>query len=132
MKTFGELKIGDPIYFFYMNEWNGPGEILTHHIASEPEYYQTHYEGDEAVVFINIQFNGPDSDNSFSIALEFAADVVSEVIDLEDYDQNYLVYGTEDYMFATDLETIKEKRDAYIKRILERHTKSIERLNGML
>ena len=123
MKKFEELKKGDFIYYYEINDWNGPSEVGKYQLKADPirDYYTS-----QGVVEVGVEISSPygTSDVSGIIAIKFSCGDSQETINLGDYG-NVWNYGDELYRFMTDLDSIKIDRDNYIRKLISRHEESI-------
>ena len=133
MKKFEELKKGDFIYYYSMDDWKGPSEIGQFQLTEDPinDCYCTQGVVEIAVEIMSPYEKSPDTSLP-TVILEFSCSDTEETIDLADYG-NIWAYGKEIYKFMTDLERIKESRNDYIQRLISSHESSItslKKLNG--
>lgn len=60
--------------------------------------------------------------------MEFYKHDYTETIDLEDFDFNYMKYGSEEFVFVTDLNEIKLIRKNEIEKLISLHEHAIKKL----
>ena len=126
-KTFGELKQYDLIFFYSSDDYRGPGEIQSYCIMDEPE--ESLFSED--VILIDVQLNDITSKFPVKGKIEFCKDLEFENIDLEDYGINYKKYGSEEFIFATDINIISKIRKEEIESLIKLHEETIERLKKL-
>ena len=133
-KTFGELKKGDTIYFYYQGICEVPGRIKEYILEKDPE--ETYYKNG-----VNYLIDVRLSENCFCEELEFDGDAIENTLNLDDFNYNCLHYGDEYWYFTTDKERAinnrKKMLEAYIfkteknlnilKMELEEHMKEYEK-----
>lgn len=122
-KTFGELKKGDTIYFFFKDLSKGPHEIREYILEDEPS--DSCLDG---IKEYNIRLNG---DHVYE-ELEFCSDDTEETLNLSDYNYNCLIYGDEYWYFSPNKEMVIAKREQLIKSMIETKEKEIDILNEKL
>jgi len=122
-KTFGELKKGDTIYFFFKNYNKGPHEIREYVLEKEPT--PTGWEG---IIDIAIRLTG----EYLYEGLEFATDDVDDTLNITDYNYNCLCYGDEYWYFTTSKEIAISKREQLILSMLETKKEEIDILTEKL
>jgi len=110
-KTFGELKKGDPIYFYHQDKYDGPGILREYVLEHDPS--PTCCDG---VKEYSIRLIG----EYLYEGLEFSDDDVDDTLNLTDFNHNCLHYGDEYWYFTTNKERAickrKEMLVAYIFR----------------
>ena len=121
-KTFGELKKGDTIYFFFKDFNKGPHEIREYVLENEPGSY---YDG---IIEFDINLMG----NYLFNGLEFSTDDYEETLNINTYDYHCLMYGDEYWYFTTSKEMAISKREQLILSMLETKKKEIDILNEKL
>lgn len=106
IKTFGELKKGDVIYFFYKGIHETADDLQEYRLECDPhsEYY-------ENMIIIPIKMCEDYPCNM----LEFDAENIEETLNLDDFDHNWLVYGDEYWYFTTDKETAIRQRKKWLE-----------------
>lgn len=113
-KTFGELKKGDTIYFFYKDFNKGPHEIREYVLENEPSPMCC-----DGIKEYSIRLTG----QYLYEGLEFADDDVDDTLNITDYNYNCMCYGDEYWYFTTNKERAIHKRkeilEAYIIRTEE-------------
>ena len=122
-KTFGELKNGDTIYFFYRDYSNGPHEIREYVLEKEPS--PTGWEG---IIEISIRLTG----EYLYEGLEFADDDVEDTLNITDFNYNCMCYGDEYWYFTTSKEMAISERKQLILSMLETKKKEIDILTEKL
>lgn len=122
-KTFGELKKGDTIYFFFKDYSKGPHEIREYVLENEPLGYDWSKN-----IELDINLMG----DYLYDALEFSTDGIEETLNLTDFNYNCLLYGDEYWYFTTSKEMAISKREQLILSMLERKKEEIDILNEKL
>lgn len=126
MKNFGELKKGDYIYFYSKDIWKGPGNIKTFCLEEDPVDSISIKDN----VWISVRFD--ENNPNTKCELEFYKHDYAETIDLEDFDFNYMKYGSEEFVFTTDLNEINLIRKNEIEKLISLHEQSIKKLKEMI
>lgn len=121
MIYFGELKKGDLVYFYSQSSYDGPGDICQFCLDKDPDITCE-------IVTMDIQFNEISSESPFIVNLEFHQSSVIETIDLDDYNTNYLRYGSETFVFSTNLSELEKFRRSEIKKLIKVHMMALEKL----
>lgn len=124
-KTFGELKRGDTIYFFFKDYSKGPHEIREYVLENEP--LRSNWDSSK-IINIDINLTG----DYLYDALEFSTDGVEETLNLADFNYNCLLYGDEYWYFTTSKEIAISERERLILSMLETKKKEIDILNEKL
>lgn len=108
-KTFGELKKGDTIYFYYQDMYDGPGVLGEYKLEKDP--HQTYYVN---TIAIDVRL----TEHCLCEELTFAEDNVDNTLNIANYGYNCMHYGDEYWYFTPNKERAIRKRkemlEAYI------------------
>lgn len=122
-KTFGELKKGDTIYFFYKDYSKGPHEIREYVLEKEPS--ATCCDG---IKEYSIRLTG----EYLYEGLEFADDDIDDTLNITDFNYNCMCYGDEYWYFTTSKEIAISEREQLILSMLETKKNEIDILTEKL
>ena len=122
MKTFGDLKKGDIIYFYLSDSLTGPQEIRQYKIQEEPdESYWTKNN-----ITIDINLNGDNEKNPMTVWFDadFNKNLTQEVLDIETL--------SDFAVFSPNLEELKEVRKETLESLLKEYQEMVEDIKKRL